>query len=256
MDLLYQKEGKIAIFTLNRPGSMNALNPNLFMEMHDAFEDFKNDPDLWVGILTGTGEKAFCAGADVKEWLPFVKECRSKPWLLPTTPLRGMEITKPLIAAVNGVAVGAGLELALVCDLRIASEKARFAFPEARLGILPRLGGTTRLPMNVSWCHAAEILFLGKTLDAQEACRIGLINKTVPPDQVLSSAKEWAKELCSAAPLAIRSIKEAMLKSRGTSLEEGLWIENALGMPLYDTEDYEEGRAAFREKRPPVFKGK
>jgi enoyl-CoA hydratase/carnithine racemase len=256
MDLLYEKDGKTAIFTLNRPASMNALNPNLFREMHDAFEDFRTDPELWVGIVTGAGEKAFCAGADVKEWLPFVKECRAKPWLLPTTPLRGMEVTKPLIAAINGVAMGAGLELVLMCDLRIASEKARFAFPEARLGILPRLGGTTRLPRNVSWCHAAEILFLGKTIDAQEAYRIGLINKTVPPDQVLSSAKDWAKELCSAAPLAVRGIKEAMLKSRGMSLDEALWIENALGMPLYDTEDYEEGRAAFKEKRPPAFKGK
>lgn len=256
MDLLYQKEGKTAIFTLNRPESMNALSPNLFREMHEAFEDFSRDPDLRVGIITGAGEKAFCAGADVKEWLPFVKECREKPWLLPSTPLRGMEVLKPLIAAINGVALGGGLELVLCCDLRIASEKARFAFPEARLGILPRLGGTSRLPMNVSWCNAAEILFFGKTIDAQDAYRMGLINRIVAPDQVLPSARDWAEELCGVAPLAVRSIKEAMLKSRGRSLDEALWIENALGMPLYETEDYEEGRAAFQEKRPPVFKGK
>lgn len=256
MDLLYEKEGKTALFTLNRPESMNALNPNLFRELHEAFEDFQRDPDLWVGIITGSGEKAFCAGADIKEWLPFVRECRAKPWLLPTTPLRGMEVSKPLIAAINGVALGGGLELVLICDLRIASDRARFGFPEARLGILPRLGGTTRLPMNVPWCQAAEILFLGKTLDAQEAHRIGLINRIVPQGQVLSSAREWAKELCDVAPLAVRGIKEAMLRSRGMSLNEALWIENALGMPLYDTEDYEEGRAAFRERRSPAFKGK
>jgi len=255
MDLLYEKDGKVATFTLNRPDSMNALNPNLFRELHVAFEDFNRDPDLWVAIITGSGEKAFCAGADIKEWLPFVRECRTKPWLLPTTPLRGMEITKPLIAAVNGAALGGGLELVLCCDLRIASDKARFAFPEARLGILPRLGGTSRLPLNVSWCNAAEMLFLGKTIDALEAYRIGLINRVVPPDQVFSSAREWARELCNAAPLAVRSIKEAMLRSRGRSLDEALWVENALGMPLYDTEDYEEGRKAFKEKRPPVFKG-
>lgn len=256
MDFLYEKKGKVAIFTLNRPESMNALSPKLFKEMHEAFEDFSKDPELWVGILTGAGEKAFCAGADIKEWLPFVRESRAKPWMVPTTPLRGMEINKPLIAAVNGVAMGGGLELVLCCDLRIASEKARFAFPEARLGILPRLGGTTRLPRNIPWCKAAEILFLGKPIDAQEAYRIGLINKVAPPDRVMPFAMEWAEELCNVAPLAIRSIKEAMLRSRGMSLEEALWIENGLGMPLYDTEDYEEGRAAFKEKRPPVFKGK
>jgi enoyl-CoA hydratase/carnithine racemase len=235
---------------------MNALSPNLFKEMHEAFEDFSRDTELWVGILTGAGEKAFCAGADIKEWLPFVRESRGKPWIVPTTPLRGMEIAKPLIAAVNGVAMGGGLELVLCCDLRIASEKARFAFPEARLGILPRLGGTTRLPRNIPWCKAAEILFLGKPIDAQEAYRIGLINKVAPPDRVMPSAMEWAEEMCSVAPLAVRSIKEAMLRSRGMSLEEALWIENGLGMPLYDTEDYEEGRTAFKEKRPPSFKGK
>ena len=256
MDLRYEKEGKTAIFTLNRPESLNALSPTLFRELHDAFEDFKGDPDLWVGIITGAGEKAFWAGADIKEWLPFVKECRAKPWLFPTTPLRGMDLFKPLIAAVNGVAMGGGLELALCCDLRIASEKARFAFPEARLGILPRLGGTTRLPRTIPWVKAAEMMFFGKPIDAEEACRIGLINKVVPPDQVMPSAREWAEDLCKAAPLAVRAIKEAMVRSRGMSIEEALWIENSLGLQLYDTEDYEEGRAAFKEKRPPAFKGK
>lgn len=140
MEFEYRKEGKIAIVTLNRPDSLNALSATLFRELHDALEDFKEDSELWVGIITATGEKAFCAGADIKEWLPFVKECKTKPWLLPTTPLRGMELWKPLIAAINGIAMGGGLELALSCDLRIASEKARFAFPEARLGLLPRLG--------------------------------------------------------------------------------------------------------------------
>jgi enoyl-CoA hydratase/carnithine racemase len=255
MDLQYVKEGRTAIFTLHRPESLNALSPNLFRELHDAFEDFKNDPELWVGIITGAGEKAFCAGADIKEWLPFVKECRAKPWLFPATPLRGMDLWKPLIAAINGVAMGGGLELALCCDLRIASEKARFAFPEARLGILPRLGGTTRLPQVIPWVKAAEMMFFAKPIDAEEACRFGLINKMVPPDQVMPAAKEWAAEICKVAPLAVRAIKEAMVRSRGMSLDEALRIENSLGLPLYDTEDYEEGRAAFKEKRLPAFKG-
>jgi enoyl-CoA hydratase/carnithine racemase len=256
MELEYTKEGKIAIFTLNRPEALNALSPTLLSELHDGLEDFKKDPELWVGVITGTGEKAFCAGADIKKWLPFVKECKTKPWLFPSTPLRGMELWKPLIAAINGVAIGGGLELALCCDLRIASEKARFSFPVARLGIFPRLGGTVRLPQIIPWAKAAEMMFFGKSIDAQEAYRIGLLNRVVAPDQVMTVAKEWAEDLCKVAPLSIRAIKEAMIRSRGLSVEEALWIENSLGLPLYETEDCEEGQAAFREKRAPIFKGK
>ena len=167
-----------------------------------------------------------------------------------------MELWKPLIAAINGVAMGGGLELALCCDLRIASDKARFAFPEARLGILPRLGGTVRLPQIIPWARAAEMMFFGKPIDAEEAYRIGLVNKVVAPDQVMTVAREFAEELCKVAPLSVRAIKEAMIRSRGLSVEEALWIENSLGLPLYETDDYEEGRAAFKEKREPVFKGK
>jgi enoyl-CoA hydratase/carnithine racemase len=256
MELEYEKQGRIAVFTLNRPEALNALSPNLFHGLHDAFEDFNSDPGLWVGIITGKGEKAFCAGADIKLWLPFVKESKLKPWLFPTTPLRGMQVSKPLIGAVNGAALGGGLELALCCDLRIASEKGRFGFPEARLGLLPRLGGTVRLPRTIPWAKAAEMLFFGKPIDAQEAYRIGLVNKVVAPDQVMAIATEWAEALCKSAPLAIRAIKESMLKGEALSIEEALWVENALGLPLYETEDYEEGRAAFKEKRDPVFKGK
>jgi enoyl-CoA hydratase/carnithine racemase len=228
----------------------------LFGELHDALEDFKQDPELWVGIITGTGEKAFCAGADIKKWFPVVEEGKGKPWLLPSAPFRGMELWKPLIAAINGVAIGGGLELALCCDLRIASNKARFAFPVAKLGILPRLGGTVRLPQIIPWAKAAEMMFFGKPIDAEEAYRIGLVNKVVAPGEVMTVAREFAEELCKVAPLSVRAIKEAMVRSRGLSLEEALWIENSLGLPLFETEDYEEGKAAFKEKREPVFKGK
>lgn len=256
MELLYEKKEHIALFTLNRPEVFNALSPELFKQLHDAFEDFAQDPELWVGVITGAGEKAFCAGADVKTWLPFVKECREKPWLLPTTPLRGMELDKPMIAAINGVAMGGGLETALSCDLRIASEKARFAFPEARLGILPRLGGTVRLPRLVGSAWAAEMMFTGKPIDAQRALAIGLVNQVVAPEDVLETAMALAEEICQCAPLAVQAIKKSMRRSEGMSMDEALWCENALGLPLYDTEDYEEGRKAFVEKRPPKFQAK
>jgi enoyl-CoA hydratase/carnithine racemase len=245
MELIYEKKEHIALFTLNRPEVFNSLSPDLFRQLHEAFEDFAQDPELRVGVITGAGEKAFCAGADVKTWLPFVKECREKPWLMPTTPLRGMELDKPLIAAINGVALGGGLEMCLACDLRVASEKARFAFPEARLGILPRLGGTVRLPRLVGSAWAAEMMFTGKPIDAQKALTMGLVNRVVPPEEVLDTALALAGEICQCAPLAVQAIKKSMKRSVGMSIDEALWCENALGMPLYDTEDYEEGRKAF-----------
>jgi enoyl-CoA hydratase/carnithine racemase len=256
MELLYEKKGHIALITLNRPEAHNAMSPDLFRQLHDACEDFAQDPELWVGVITGAGEKAFCAGADVKTWLPFVKECRDRPWLMPTTPMRGMELDKPLIAAINGVALGGGLELALACDLRIASDKARFAFPEAKLGILPRLGGTVRLPRLVGSAWAAEMMFTGKLVDAQRALSMGLVNRVVPPGQVMEAALELAGEICQCAPLAVQAIKKSMRRTEGMSWEEALWCESALGLPLFDTEDYQEGRRAFAEKRPPVFQAK
>lgn len=256
MGLEYRKEDKIAVFILNRPEALNTLSPELMHELHDALEDFREDSDLWVGIITGSGQKAFCAGADIKTWLPFVKETKAKPWLFPTTAMRGMELWKPLIAAVNGIAMGGGLELALACDIRIASEKARFASPEVKLGIMSRLGGTVRLPDLIGLSRASEMMLMGDSIDAQEAYRIGLVNKVVPSEQVMPVAKEWAEKLCKVAPLSSRRIKEALIKNRGLSVEEALWTENMLALPLYETEDYEEGRKAFKEKREPVFKAK
>lgn len=257
MNVEYTKEGKIAYFTLNRPEALNTLSPDLMHELHDALEDFRADDELWVGIITGTGEKAFCAGADIKTWLPFVKETKTKSWLFPSTPMRGgMELWKPIIAAINGIAMGGGLELALACDLRIASEKARFALPEVKLGIMPRFGGTVRLPDLIGLTKAAEMMLMGDPIDAREAYRIGLVNKIVSPEQVMPVAKEWAEKLCKVSPLSSRRIKEALIKNRGLSIEEALWVENMLALPLYETDDYEEGRKAFKDKRRPDFRAR
>jgi enoyl-CoA hydratase/carnithine racemase len=257
MNIEYEKAGKIAILTLNRPEALNTLSPDLMNELHDALENFRADDDLWVGIITGTGQKAFCAGADIKTWLPFVKKTKDRPWLFPSTPMRGgMELWKPLIAAINGIAMGGGLELALACDLRIASENARFASPEVKLGIMSRLGGTVRLPDLIGLSKATEMMLMGDPIDAQEAYRIGLVNKVVPSGQVMPVAKGWAEKLCKVSPLSSRRIKEALTKNRGLSIEESLWLENMLALPLYETEDYEEGRKAFKEKRSPDFKAK
>ena len=256
MVLDYKKEGRIAIFTLNRPEAMNAHNLGLHRALHDAMVDFRGDPELWVGIITGAGEKAFSAGADIKELFPYWKEHKAEHWAVPLTPVHSFELWKPLIAAINGYALGGGMELALACDIRIASENARFGQPEVRVGVLPAGGATWRLPRNIPWCRAAELIFTGRTIDAQEAYRIGLVNKVVPLDQLMPTAKQWAEEICQAGPLAVRAAKEAMVRGLAMSEEENGRLEYALFGYLLDTEDLAEGRAAFIEKRPPVWKGK
>ncbi len=254
----YEKEGRIAIFTINRPEAFNSMNIETLGELRKVMEEFRDDPELWVGIITGAGEKAFCAGADVKETLSFMKEHETSPWAFPATPMRGLELWKPLIAAINGVALGGGLEIALACDIRIASENARLGTPEVTLGIIPGWGGTQRLPRVIPWAKAAELLFTGKPIDAQEAYRIGLVNKVVPLEQLMSTAKEYAETICQAAPLAVRAAKEAMIRGSGMTLEDGLKLENSLLAYTFRTEDFTEGVAAFTEKprRKPDYKAK
>ena len=257
MAIDYQKEGKIAIFTLNRPEALNAMNVQTARELHEAMVDFRDDPELWVGIITGAGDRAFCAGADIKDMLPFLKEhLQNRPWAMPDTPMRGLDLWKPIIAAINGVALGGGLEIALACDLRIASEKARLGCPEVNLGLIPGWGATQRLPRMIPRCKAAELLLMGKIIDAEEAYRIGLVNIVVPPEAVMTTAKEWAEVICQAGPLAVRAAKEAMIRGSSLTLEDGLRLENALEAYLMSTKDFTEGTTAFVEKRKPDFKAK
>ena len=252
----YKKEGRIAIFTINRPEALNAINVPAIQELHEAMIDFRDDPELWVGIITGAGDKAFCAGADIKDMLPFMKEHLPDERAIPATPMRGLELWKPLIAAINGNALGGGLELALACDIRIASEKAQLGLPEVTLGLIPGWGGTQRLPRMVPWCKAAELVLTGKPVDAQEAYRIGLVNAVVPPEAVMPTAREWAEVICRAGPLAVRAAKEAMIRGNSLTLEDGLRLENALEAYVMSTEDYTEGTKAFLEKRKPDYKAK
>ncbi len=255
MALLYEKKGKIAYITINRPDALNSLNPETYGELSEALIDFRDDDNSWVVIITGAGEKAFCAGADIKEMLPLLEGLRNEWWRLPPTIMRGLELWKPVIAAINGFALGGGLELALSCDLRIASEKAMLGLPEVTLGLIPGWGGTQRIARVIPRAKAAELLLMGQRIDAQEAYRIGLVNKIVPPSELLSTAEEWAQKFCEIPPLAVRAAKEAMCKGLDMSLEEGLGLETKLEDFLFTTEDSKEARAAFQEKRKPVLKG-
>ena len=240
----FEKQKRVAIFTINRPEARNA-----------RMLEFNSDQDLWVGIITGAGEKAFCGGADVKEMVSFQQAHPGQYWQQPDTPMRGLEIWKPLIAAINGIALGGGLEIALACDIRIASENARFGTPEVSLGLMPGWGGTQRLPRMIPWAKAAEMLLGGETIDAQEAYRIGLVSQVVPSSEVMSTAIKWAEAMCQLGPLALRAIKQAMIKGTSASLEQGLHLERELVKYLVSTKDFAEGVRSFVEKRKPNYVG-
>ena len=256
MSIDYKKEGKIAVFTINRREALNAINLESLEELSRALIDFKNDDGLYVGIITGAGTRAFSVGADIKSVLPQFKQKQGQPWAGPPTILRGLDLWKPLIAAVNGYALGGGLEIALACDLRIAAENATFGFPEVNLGFIPGWGGSQRLPRLIPPAKAAEMLFTGKPIDAQEAYRIGLVNKVVPLAQLMTAANEMAEMICRPAPLAVRAAKQAMMQGLYLSLENGLELEKTLMDFLATTEDFDEGSQAFLSKRKPDFKGK
>jgi len=252
----YTREDKIALFTINRPEALGALNFEGMRQLQDALLDFRDDDRLLVGIITGTGDKAFSAGVDIKDYLPFVKKTADKPWQRPTGIIRGLDIWKPLIAACNGLTIGGGLELALACDIMIASENATFGLPEVTVGLCPGGGGTQRLPRAIPRRIAAEMLFTGETIDAQEAYRIGLVNKVVPLVDLMSEAKKLALAICRNAPLAVRAAKEAMIRGLSMSLEDGLKLEDEFIRYIMSTKDSEEGVIAFRDKRNPQFEGK
>ena len=256
MAIDYMKEGKLAIFTINRPQVGNALDMMALQELNKTMIEFQDDPEVLVGIITGAGEKAFCTGADAKDALPILKESQDIAAAFPALPMRGLDIWKPLIAAINGMALGGGLELVLVCDIRIASQNARFGLPEVKLGLMPGWGGTQLLPRAIPMAKAAELILTGRTMDADEAYRIGLVNEVVSPQKLMSTAREWAESIVQNAPLAVRAAKEAMIRGGRTTLGDGLELERVLENYLLGTEDFAEGIAAHQEKRRPVFKAR
>lgn len=245
------KEGRLAIITINRPRVMNALDAESGRQLHQALGEFGSNPELWVGIVTGAGEKAFCTGADIRDLLPAIEE-----QALPASPVGGLVGWKPLIAAINGLALGGGLEVALACDIRIASETAQLGTPEVALGLIPGWGGSQRLPRLIPGAKAAEMLFTGQPITAGEAYRIGLVNQVVAPGQLMPTARRWAEVILQKAPLAVRAAKEAMARGLNMSLDDGLELESRLVTRLMATEDYTEGVTAFLEKRGANFNGK
>ncbi|MGA2368369.1 MAG: enoyl-CoA hydratase-related protein [Dehalococcoidia bacterium] len=252
----YQKEGKIAIITLNRPEALNSFDPDQISEFNKCLYDFNADEGLWVGIITATGERAFSVGADIKTTLPKIQESANRSEMPAPAICEVMQIWKPLIAAINGACLGGGFEVALACDIRIAAENATFGFPEINIGLIPGWGGTQRLPRAISLAKAAEILTSGRPIDSQEAYRIGLVNKVVPAAELMDEARKMAESLLKPAPLAARSAKLAMMLGLETTLACGLELEYQLERYVTRSEDFKEGRQAFIEKRKANFKAK
>ena len=254
---LYEKKDGIATITINRPKALNALNEETILELVAHFEDAKNDEKIKVVVITGSGDRAFSAGADlnVMKGAGAVKGMHlSQVGQKLTTEIE--ELGKPVIAAINGYALGGGLELAMACDLRIASENAKLGQPEINVGLIPGWGGTQRLPRFVGKAMAKEMIFTGKMIDAKTAEKIGLLNKIVAVDQLNAAIQELATELISKPPIGLELAKQLVHNSTETDLRVGLTHEaEAFGI-LASTEDFKEGVTAFLEKRKPKFKGK
>lgn len=253
--IIYERKGHIAYFTINRPEAMNAFDFATMRVFSEATLRFRDDDEAWVAIITGAGDRAFSAGFDLKELIPGQDKLPS-PGSGPPLIQRGLYIWKPFIAAINGVAMGGGLELALACDLRIAAENATFSVPEVRWSLIPGWGGTQRLPRMIPRAKAAEMLLTGDRIDANEAYRLGLVNKVVPFSELMPAAEALASKIAQNGPLAVRAAKEAMIRGSSMTLEEGMQLELSLVDSLLDTEDAKEGPRAFAEKRKPEFKGK
>lgn len=255
--VLYEKKGHLAYVTINRPEVMNALHHDANVEMSQVFNDFKQDDEAWVAILTGAGQKAFSAGNDLKATA--AESARGeKPTLdVPFGGITsGFECNKPILAAVNGVALGGGFELALACDLIIAVEEARFGQPEPRVGFIAGAGGAHRLPAQIPLKQAMGLLLTGKPITAQEAYRVGLVNEIVPPTALMAAAERWANEILECSPVSVRLTKEAVLAGLGLPIEEDIRQDRPRLERLFTSQDFVEGPKAFAEKRKPRWLGR
>jgi len=254
--ILEERQDRVVLLTLNRPEVMNSFNFALLRELGEKVELFQWDPEVRVIIITGAG-KAFCAGADLKERATMPEDQVRKFIFTLRSLFTFIELmNKPVIAAVNGIALGGGTELALACDIRIASESATMGLTETRLAIIPGGGGTQRLPRIVGRGKAKELIFTGRRVDAKEALEIGLVNKVAPAGKLIDECLEMAAMICEAGPIAITQAKYAVNYGCEVDLHSGLAIESNAYWVTIPTEDRMEGLTAFREKRKPVYKGK
>ncbi|HLX16120.1 MAG TPA: enoyl-CoA hydratase-related protein [Bradyrhizobium sp.] len=247
--------GRITVVTLNRPSVLNALHKPAHFELHEVFNEFAADPDQWVAIVTGAGERAFCAGNDLK-WQAAGGE---RGWNL--SGFGGLTLRfhcdKPIIAAVNGVAMGGGFEMALACDLIIAAENAIFALPEPRVGLAALAGGLQRLPRQIGLKRAMGMILTGRHVSAREGLELGFVNEVVPPGEALNAAERWARQICQNSPMSVRASKQAVMEGLNVTLAEAMVAQRDYPAvrEMAASADYIEGPRAFAEKRPPRWQG-
>ncbi len=265
--VLFEKRDYIAYLTFNRPEVHNSYNPETLVRLAEAWQEIERDDGIRAAIITGSGKVAFSAGADLGRLIPLFTRAR-KPeddWdnkllanrrLGDIALLRGYDLDKPVIAAINGFCIAGGMELIQACDLRVASETASFGLQEVKWAIIPAAGSLARLQRQIPYCKAMEILLTGNRIDAQEAYRVGLVNYVVPQEDVMPKAIELAETIAANGPLAVRKIKEAVRRCSGRPLDEAYKIENECARFVMQTEDAKEGPRAFMEKRKPVYKGR
>jgi enoyl-CoA hydratase len=265
-DLLVEQRDGVVVLTMNRPAARNALSPEMLVRLARAWHEYRDTDALRVAILTGAGNEDFCAGGDLKRTMPLLTGARQPEdeWdhalmadLTQFTDaiLRGFELYKPVIAAVNGNALGGGTEMTNACDLRIAAAHARFGTPEAKVGLLPGGGSISRLPRQIPYAKAMEMLLIGDSFSAAEALAMGLLNYVVPPDALMPTAHALADKLAANGPLAVRKIKEGVQRSSGLPLADAYRIENEVAVAVMTSRDAREGPRAFKEKRKPRFTG-
>jgi enoyl-CoA hydratase len=255
--IIYEKSEGIATITLNRPEALNAFSREVVEEILQALQDVRNDENVRVVVLTGAGEKAFSAGADIKSMIGMtVLKARELSLMGEKLCLALENLEKPVIAALNGYALGGGLEVAMSCDLRIASENARMGQTEINIGLIPGWGGTQRLTRLIGRAKAKELVFTGRMIDAKTAEQLGIINMAVPQDKFKDTVRQFASELASKAPVAVRVAKALINKGADISLDSALALEREGFGVVASTEDLKEGVSAFTEKRKPAFKGK
>ncbi|NWK95965.1 enoyl-CoA hydratase [Sphingobium lactosutens] len=258
MPVMLEVEDFVATITLNRPEAMNSLDPESIQQLDAAWKEISRRSDIRVGILTGAGERAFCTGADLKKTMP-PSESFAELHFGSTTDapiLAAMRTDKPMIAAINGYALGGGLELAMMCDIRISAQTAIFGLPEVSIGSIPAAGGTQRIVRAVGQSDAMLMLLTGDRLDAAEALRIGLVSRLVEPGKLLEEARAIAARIAANAPLAVVAVKKLATVGRELPLAAGLELEQQTFGILRNSEDRIEGRKAFAEKRKPAFQGR
>ena len=264
--LLYEKRGNVAYLTFNRPDRHNAISPELMVRLCDAWTEVRDDDDVRVAILTGAGDESFCAGGDLGKLMPLFTGARepddewdarlkADPMMTMTSLLKGFDLYKPIIAAVNGRALAGGMELLQATDIRVAAEHATFGLTEVQRGLVPGGGSLVRLTRQIPWARAMEILLTGDPIDASTALELGLINRVVPGAEVMTVAEEFAARVARNGPLAVQKVKEAAWRCTGRPIEDATDIENDISAQVMMSSDAREGPRAFMDKREPNWTG-